>query len=140
MSEQITFFASLDFPGRTTLTLGEIAEKTGYTAQHIADFISEGVIVALDGRGKGSSRASMRVPVESYRNFIVARMTGGMRDELIRALPESTRAALMLEIFTGLPAAARPGALRSLREAMSTTLSGGAPAPKSPHAASASRG
>jgi excisionase family DNA binding protein len=116
--EQLSFLASLDFPGRTTLTVAEIAEKLGYTAKHIARLIESGELPALDGRGRGVGRAAMRVPVESYRTFVTARMTGPLRAELLHALPEATRLALILELFAGLPAAARPAVLRDLRQSL----------------------
>jgi hypothetical protein len=118
VSEQLHFFASLDFPGRTTLMASEIAERLGYTTKHILDLIDEDVIRALDGSGKNASRAAMRVPIEEYRNFVIARMTGPMRAELIRGLPESTRLALIVETFSGLPATARASVLRSLRTSL----------------------
>lgn len=113
--EQLSFFASLDFPGRTVLTVAEIAERLNFTVQHILDLIAEGELTAINGAGKGASRSSMRVPIEAYRNFVVVRITGPMRAELLRVLPEPTRVALILELFSGLPASARAGVLRSLR-------------------------
>lgn len=118
MNEQLTFLASLDFPGRTTLTVAEIAERLGYTEQHIADLIDEDQLGAVDGRGKGAGRSAYRVPVECYRDFISARLRGPARTELLANLPEITRSALILELFSGLPAAARSGILARLRTAL----------------------
>jgi excisionase family DNA binding protein len=113
--EQFTFFASLDFPGRTVLTVAEISERLGYARQHILDLIAEGELTALNGAGKGAMRSSIRVPIEGYRNFILSRLTGPMRNELLRVLPEPTRTALILELFSGLEAAARATVLHTLR-------------------------
>lgn len=92
-------FVSLDFPGRTALTVDEIAERLGVTAQHVIDLVEEGALCpAVDVAGKGASRRLLRVPVESYRNFIVARMTGPARLNFLRALPVSVIAQLRAEL------------------------------------------
>lgn len=117
--EQLTFFASLDFPAdRVILTVAEIAEKIRYTVQHVLNLIETGELTALNGAGKYATRGSMRVPIESYRDFIVRRMTGPMRAEFIANLPESTRTALILESFASLPSAARNSLLRQLRTSL----------------------
>jgi excisionase family DNA binding protein len=92
-------FVSLDFPGRTTLTVDEIAARLGVTAQHVIDLIEEGAMCpAVDLAGKGASRRLLRVPVETYRNFIVARMTGEARREFLRSLPAPVLAQLREEL------------------------------------------
>jgi len=99
MSEQLQFaFPSLDFPGRITLTVSEIAERLGWTAKHVSDLIIEGELCAVDGKGKGASRSSFRVPVESYLDFITARVTGPRRRELLTSLPRATLRELVREL------------------------------------------
>lgn len=99
VSEQLVFpFTSLDFPGRVTLMVDEIAERLGVTAQHLLDLIEEGELVAIDLAGKAALRRTVRVPVESYRNFIVARMTGPLRREFMKTLPKATLRELRREI------------------------------------------
>lgn len=94
-------FVSLDFPGRTTLTMDEIADRLGVTAQHVIDLVEEGALCpAVDLAGKGASRRLLRVPVESYRNFIVARMTGPARLHFLRSLPAAVLAQLRAELAT----------------------------------------
>lgn len=68
-------FPSLDFPGRVTLTVSEVAGKLGWTAKHVADLIVEGQLGALDGKGKSANRSSYRIPIDDYREFIISRMT-----------------------------------------------------------------
>lgn len=98
-AEQLVFpFTSLDFPGRVTLMVDEIAERLGVTAQHILDLVEEGELVAVDLAGKGASRRTVRIPVESYRTFIVQRMTGLIRREFLRTLPKATLRELRREI------------------------------------------
>ena len=106
MPEQLQFpFPSLDFPGRVTLTAKEIAERLGWDEKHIRDLIAEGVIPGLDGKGKDASRGSYRVPIESYRDFIMARMTGERRVELLRTLPKPILRELVRELNAFLNAA-----------------------------------
>lgn len=101
---QLDFFPSLDFPGRTTLMVSEIADRLGYSAKHVCGLIEDGSIPALDGKSQDAAKPSFRVPIESYRNFIVARVNGPMRSEFIRALPAATRRALIAELQASLKA------------------------------------
>lgn len=99
MPEQLQFpFPSLDFPGRVTLLAREIAERLGYDEKHIRDLIAEGDLRGIDGKGSGSTRGSYRVPVESYRDFIMTRMTGDRRVELLKQLPKPVLRALVKEL------------------------------------------
>ncbi|MBI5770809.1 MAG: hypothetical protein HZA93_23735 [Verrucomicrobia bacterium] len=120
-TEQLQFpFASLDFPGRTLLYPHEIAGdkgRLGMSMDHFHDLVSEGVLVAIDIASPGAVRRELRVPIESYRDFIVARMTGPRRREFLTALPEPTRTTLIVELFESLQNAARPALLRALRAA-----------------------
>lgn len=99
MNEQLQFaFPSLDFPGRSTLTAAEIAARLGWDEKHVRDLIIEGELPGIDGKGKGSKRGSYRVPAESYRDFITARMTGARRIDLLRHLPKATLRELVREL------------------------------------------
>ncbi|MBL9187902.1 MAG: helix-turn-helix domain-containing protein [Opitutaceae bacterium] len=99
MSEQLQFaFPSLDFPGRTTLTAAEIAERLGFDEKHIRDLINEGELPGIDGKGKDATRGSFRVPIENYRDFITARMTGARRIDLLKNLPPATVRTLVREL------------------------------------------
>jgi hypothetical protein len=97
--EQLQFpFPSLDFPGRTTLTAAEIAGRLGYDEKHVRDLITEGELPAIDGKGKDATRGSYRVPIENYRDFVTARMTGPRRIELLRHLPKPVLRELVREL------------------------------------------
>lgn len=99
MSEQLQFaFPSLDFPGRVTLMADEIAAKLGVTAKHVGDLIDENELMSIDLGGKGASRRCIRVPIESYRDFVMARMTGPRRRELLTNLPRATLRELVREL------------------------------------------
>ncbi len=93
---QLSFpFPSLDFEGRTTLTVREIAEKLGWTVKHICDLIDEGKIGSIDGRSTGARRASYRVPIESYHDWIITSFTLPRdRMRIMAHLPKSTLRSL----------------------------------------------
>ncbi|MES2697494.1 MAG: helix-turn-helix domain-containing protein [Verrucomicrobiota bacterium] len=91
-------FPSLDFPERATLTPVQIASRLGLAEKHIRDLINEGEIPAVDGKGKGTKRGSYRVPTESYRDFVLVRMTGPRRMDLLCQLPKPVLRELVREL------------------------------------------
>ena len=86
-------FACLDFPGRETVAVWEIAAKLGVSRKHILDHIDAGTIVAVDTKIV-STRSNMRVPVDEYRRWVLVRLTGPARRTFLAELPES----VLLEI------------------------------------------
>ncbi len=116
-ADQLNFFASLDFPGRTTLFLSEIAERIGVSVRHLQAEAQKGALVLLDMRGVGARQPAWRVPIESYRDYVIHRLTGPQRAEAMRLLPEATRTALICELLASLPNPARAALLRDLRAA-----------------------
>ena len=98
MSTQLDFLPSLDFPGRTTLMVSEIAERLGYSARHVGALIQDGSIPALNGKSSAAVKPSFRVPIEAYRDFVVTRVNGGLRAQFIARLPAATRHALIKEL------------------------------------------
>ena len=105
--QQLAFpFASLDFEGFTTLTVDQIAAKLRFTTQHILNLVEQGELVAVDGKGRDVSRRSCRVPLENYRAFILARLTGPAPQtrEFIHQLPRAVRLELLREIKESLAA------------------------------------
>lgn len=104
MSEQLTFFASLDFPGRTTLGLSEIAERVGCTVQHLLNQIDEGKFVGLNIASQGAKRREIRVPIECYRTWILSCLTGpvDMRMRFLRDLPAPVRRELIEQLQASL--------------------------------------
>jgi hypothetical protein len=66
---------SMDFSGRTTLTLQEIADKWACTTQHVMNLIEDGSLGAIDIKGPGAKRNLWRVPIENYRQFVATRMS-----------------------------------------------------------------
>jgi hypothetical protein len=43
-AEQLQLFASLDFPGRSTLMIWEIANRLGVTVRHLLNQIDDGAL------------------------------------------------------------------------------------------------
>lgn len=60
------------FPGRTNLTIPEVARVLEIDAKHLIDLIREGIIGAIEitGRGNLSSRERWKIPVEAYDDFV----------------------------------------------------------------------
>lgn len=93
-------FPSLDFPGRTTLMVHEIASRVGVTTRHIIDLVDEGRITAinLSGGANKSDRRCLRIPLESYRDFIIAALSGPARQSFLESLPRQTLIELYAEV------------------------------------------
>lgn len=85
-------FRSLDFPGRTVLAPGEIAQRLGISTPQVYELMNEqGEFDALDVSRPNAKRKTWRIPIEAYRNFIVMRLhPGRARDEALRQLPRAT--------------------------------------------------
>lgn len=100
MPEQLNFFASLDFPGRSTLYLGEIGERLGCSVRHLLNLIDDGEFVGLDVSAGAANRRSIRIPIEAYRNFILKRLTGpvDLKMQFLRDLPAATRRQLIEDL------------------------------------------
>ncbi len=97
--EQLQFpFPSLDFPGRTALTISEIAERLGISDQHVLNLADDGSFPGLELKGAKASKRSLRIPIENYRDFIVSRMTGPARNQFLRVLPRAALRDLHREI------------------------------------------
>lgn len=91
-------FLSLDFVGRTTLYPRELAERLGCSIDKIFDLADEGLLCAVNIASKGSRRRDLRIPIEGWRIFILARLTGPLRTEFLRSLPAPVLAQLRVEI------------------------------------------
>lgn len=97
--EQLQFpFPSLDFPGRTSVSIPEIARKLGVSDQHLLNEIDEGSLVGLDLKGKRATKRCVRVPLEIYHSFVLSRLTGPLRGQFLRDLPLATRKQLLREL------------------------------------------
>lgn len=92
-------FDCLDFPGRATVTLAEIATKLGGSTQHYSNLIDDGTLTALDLTGHTGSRRMLRVPVDEYRRFVLACLTNReKRADFIGELPQRTLLEIRAEI------------------------------------------
>lgn len=97
---QLDFLPSLDFPGRTTVLVREIAARIGVSERHLFNEIDSGALVVLDLKATGSSRRCARVPVECYRAYIEKHLSAPpqYRSDFIRHLPAAVRRSLLREI------------------------------------------
>lgn len=80
-------FALLDVQGRSSLTVKEVASRLHCTPRHICDLIDEGELVALNIAGRCASRMTARIPVESYRDFVIRSCTAPLERSPLRHLP-----------------------------------------------------
>lgn len=101
-SQQLTFFHSLDFPGRSVLYINEIAKRIGVSRQQVVNFMDCGELGYLNVATDVNTRPCRRVPIESYRNFIIRRLESEERILFLKDLPVSTRLELIEELKTSL--------------------------------------
>lgn len=115
-AEQLTFFPSLDFPGRTTLGLLEISEKLGCSVQHLLNEIDRGAFAGLNIAASGAKRREMRIPVEAYRAYVLSKLTGpvDLRMQFLADLPIASRREVAQGIFATLGPAERKSLLALL--------------------------
>ncbi len=104
MPEQLQLFASLDFPGRSTLLLWEIADRLGCTVNHLLNEVDSGELVVLNIASASSNRRACRVPLECYQNFILKRLTGPVESSLVflQQLPIPLRRQLIEDLKSSL--------------------------------------
>ena len=98
-------FASLDFPGRTMITLAEMAEKLGCSNDHLLNEAERGALCGVDLKGARASRRNIMVPIESYRAYVLTRLTVQFRADFVRHLPRAVLLQLQAEIKAALPTA-----------------------------------
>lgn len=106
-AEQLAFpFPSLDFPGRVNLYPHEVAAKLNISPDQVFKLVDDGSLVAVDLASKlnRSARRELRIPVESYRNLIVTRMSGPHRLDLLKNLPRAALRELHRELAAMLAA------------------------------------
>lgn len=106
-TEQLQLFASLDFPGRSTLFLHEIGDRLGCTVQHLLNEVDCGELVVLNIASTASNRRACRVPVECYRAYIVKRLTGPVESAMafLKQLPAPLRRQLIEDLKASLKTA-----------------------------------
>lgn len=99
-SLQLEFpFYSLDFPERFTLRVGEVAARLGVSEQHILNLIDEGQFGSLN-LAPDRARKLIRIPIETYRDFILRTYSGDNRINFLRSLPKASLQALQNDIIT----------------------------------------
>jgi excisionase family DNA binding protein len=62
------------FPGRTVLTVNEVAAALRVTNAHVKNMVEEGKLIAVNSAGTGggavASRKHWRIPVGSFDQFV----------------------------------------------------------------------
>lgn len=91
-------YPSLDFSEGGALTVALIAKRLRTDVKHVRTLIHAGEIPGLDCRTKGSKRACLRVPVESFRDYVACRIQEPRRLDLLRGLPKKSLQALANEL------------------------------------------
>ena len=102
-------FALLDVQGRTTLTVREVAERLHCTTQHVCELIACQALCAIN-IGLGKSRMAARIPVESFRDFIIKSLTCPWAQSPLRDLPTPALVRFYNELGTHLR---KKGAIRA---------------------------
>lgn len=97
-------FACLDFSGRSTVTLQEIATKLGISCDTLERQVDDGTLTALDLARHQTSRRLLRIPVDEYRRYVAARLTGPARRQFLAELPTETLREIAREIAARLAA------------------------------------
>jgi len=108
MPVQLEFpYVSLDFPGVATVRVMEIAARTGFSHDHIFNQIDQGLLIAIDAKGRNVSRKCIRVPVEEYRAWVLRNLTGPstIRNAFLDSLPKPVLRELHNDISRRLSAA-----------------------------------
>ena len=88
----------LDFPGRSAVSLREMADKLGVSCDLLERLVDDGTLVALDLARRTGTRRLLRVPLDEYRRFAILRLTGSARSEFLAQLPPEALRALAAEI------------------------------------------
>ena len=97
-SQQLEFpFFSMDFVDRSALSVREVAVKFGCSERHIHDLIDEGELGCIN-LAPNALRAFRKIPVESYRDFILRNFSGDLRREFLKTLPRDTLRLLQNDI------------------------------------------
>lgn len=92
-------YSSLDFTGRSTVKVTEIAERLGYSVQHIINAVDAGELTACD-LSVGQTKRSLRVPIEEYRAWIMRNLTApaSKRAQWIDGLSRAVQIELHAEL------------------------------------------
>lgn len=91
-------FPSLDFPGRTVVTVPELAQKLGVTEQHVINLIECGELPGLNtGRAK-LGRSWYRIPLESWHAWVLQRLSANIAANPLHDLSTPVLRRLLCDI------------------------------------------
>ncbi len=90
-SYQMIFpFESLDIQHRSVLTVDDIRKKLRVSVDHVINLVEAGELKNVNTAVSELKRKQYRIPIESYRDFIIRRMSGPARKEFLQSLPRDT--------------------------------------------------
>ncbi len=84
IEEFATAHPSLDFPGRSKITLQEMSQKIMVCERHLLNLIDEGSLKATLAEGIRSRRAATRVTRKAWLRFLQSRLFSHMRNQRSR--------------------------------------------------------
>lgn len=95
-------FDELSFPGQQVITVKQITERFGYSAQHIINLCEadDCALVAIDGGRR--DRGAYRIPISAYTAWIFENMTSEPRENPIFNLDTNKFQKLWLQMATRL--------------------------------------
>lgn len=97
-NRQLEFpFFSMDFVDRAALSINEVAAKLGCSERHVHNLIDEGELGCIN-LAPNSLRSLRRIPVESYRDFILRNFSDDCRKSFLKTLPRDTLKLLFNDI------------------------------------------
>lgn len=91
-------FPSLDFPGRTVVTVAELADKLGVTEQHIINLIECQELAAVNTGRVRLGRAWYRIPLESWHAWLLGRVSAPVEQNPLHTLSTPVLRRLLRDI------------------------------------------
>ncbi|MBE7538474.1 MAG: helix-turn-helix domain-containing protein [Opitutaceae bacterium] len=96
MSENVDCI--LSFPGRKTLTVGEIARVLRVSPDHVTNLIHDGTLGAFHLGRSINTRQTLRVSVEEFHRFMLCRVSSTSRNQHLEAMPQETLQGIASDI------------------------------------------
>jgi excisionase family DNA binding protein len=92
MREFESLYGTFLFPDRKSLTVEEVAVRLRFTPTHIKNLIRDGELNAVNiSKDVEDSRVRYRIPIESYHEFLGARVVHDQNVSPIFDLPEDVQ-------------------------------------------------
>lgn len=82
-------FSLLDLKGKTVLSVKDVSDLLGCSTRHVCELIAAEQLCAINV-GLGRSRMHARIPVESFRDFVMRGLTCLWEESPLRHLPDQS--------------------------------------------------